>query len=305
MDGFARQVNADKPVFFNLLQVIFLSMAAPGVSALDIPCETGYIPGLTLSRSDEHMEKREHPRVQVPLEVEVTHPALGSLRTFARNVSAGGIFVSLQNARISVGAKLKVTTLNVPLIESRPTPTIQMEVKRVEESGLGLAFVNKSNRHLWETVEQLRKELAVGRDYFQVFQAALVVNDANRLLVVQQNGKWLFPGDYLVVGQHWETALQQTLSKQLGISDARHQETLAIDSDTDSQLEEAALFSVFHRLRTPSSQFRLNKTSSYKNAKWVGRAGDLDELTFSHKQLRELATTALAHTGQPAQDEGS
>ncbi len=244
------------------------------------------------------MEKREHPRVQLPLEVEVTHPAIGSVHTLARDVSAGGLFVMLRKSGISVGAKLKVTALNVPLIENKPTPTVQMEVKRIEEDGLGLSFVNKSSKHLWDTVEQLRTELAIGRDYFQVFQAGLLLNDENRVLVVQQHGKWLFPGDYLVVGQHWEEVLESLLQEEFGIDSVEHKEVLAIDSAANSRLEEAAVFSVFHRFRTHTRKIILKKKSRYRNTRWVARAGDLDELTFSHPYLRQLAAIALAHAAK-------
>ncbi len=62
------------------------------------------------------------------------------------------------------------------LVESNPTPTIEMEIARVTEEGLGLKFTNRTSHHLWKSVDRLRQDLRLGQDYFQVFQGAAIVN---------------------------------------------------------------------------------------------------------------------------------
>ena len=56
------------------------------------------------------MEQRTHPRIQLPLLVEVQHPSIGRRRCTARDVSEGGLFVQVSDHSINVGAKLKITT---------------------------------------------------------------------------------------------------------------------------------------------------------------------------------------------------
>jgi len=238
-------------------------------------------------------DERESPRVQLPFEVELNHPSLGKIRTVARDISESGIFVRLSPTGLRAGAKVKVTVLNAALVESNPTPTVDMEVARVTEEGLGLKFTNKTSHHLWQSVDRLRRELQLGRDYFQVFQGAAIVNHQNKLLVVQRHGKWLFPGEYLTVGSAWEPELTEYLQRELGLDDLQFEDTLGVDSAPTMLAGENATFSVFHRYSSQSERVHLNDEARYRHAKWVSRAFSLEELTFSHPLHREIAALAL------------
>ncbi|HET6474357.1 MAG TPA: PilZ domain-containing protein [Pseudomonadales bacterium] len=238
-------------------------------------------------------DERESPRVQLPFEVELNHPSLGKIRTVARDISESGIFVRLSPTGLRAGAKVKVTVLNAALVESNPTPTVDMEVARVTEEGLGLKFTNRTSHHLWQSVDRLRRELQLGRDYFQVFQGAAIVNHQNKLLVVQRHGKWLFPGEYLTVGSAWEPELTEYLQRELGLDDLQFEDTLGIDSAPTMLAGENATFSVFHRYSSQSERVHLDDDARYRHAKWVSRAFSLEELTFSHPLLREIAALAL------------
>ena len=239
------------------------------------------------------MDSRQHPRVQLPIEVDLLHPTIGKLRRIARDLSEGGVFVVTEPGTLRPGSHLKLTVVNTALIEATPTPTVDMEVVRVTPEGLGLKFVNSTGEHLWRTVERLRRELQIGRDYFQVFQAALVINRQNKLLVVQQHGKWLFPGDYLEVGHDWKRVLTAYLKDELGLADVTPHEVLGIDSAAGTQAGECATFSVFHRFSSSDDRVRLREGSRYRQGKWVGRTMSLEELTFSHPALRALAIAAF------------
>jgi len=238
-------------------------------------------------------DERESPRVQLPFEVELSHPSLGRIRTVARDISETGIFVRLSPSGLRAGAKLKVTVLNAALVESNPTPTVDMEVVRVTEDGLGLKFTNRTSQHLWASVDRLRQELRLGHDYFQVFQGAAIVNQQSKLLVVQRHGKWLFPGDYLTVGSAWQDTLNDYLQYELGLDDLVLEDTLGIDSAPGLLAGENATFSVFHRYSSQSDRVHVREESRYRHAKWVSRAFSLEELTFAHPLLREFAALAL------------
>ncbi|NJN52598.1 MAG: NUDIX domain-containing protein [Gammaproteobacteria bacterium] len=246
------------------------------------------------------MESREHPRIQLPFEVDLTHPTFGRLRATARDISEGGVFVQTSPGSLRPGAKLKLTIVSTALVESSPTPTVDMEVARVSADGLGLKFANKTSQHLWQTVSRLRSELRIGQDYYQVFQAALIINAQNKLLVVQQHGKWLFPGEYLSVGEDWRTRLMTFLEEELGVDDLVYLDAIGFDSSVSPRATEGATFSVFHRLSSKSDRVRLKDDSRYRQGKWVGRSMSLEELTFSHPLLRQLAATAFERRGQVA-----
>jgi len=245
--------------------------------------------------------------VQLPLLVELQHPSLSrgrlsvgdSERYIARDISEGGVFVHLDvPPSIKLGAKLRLTLLNPTSVENQPTPTVEMEVKRIDDNGLGLAFVNKTSRHLWQSVERLRDELAVGRDYFQVHQSALVVNEQGELLIVQQHGKWSYPGEYLIVGEDWQSAIMGYLAGNLGLSDLRVVRVIGADSGGTFDLPEAAVFKIYTLVSANASGFALagsddNSARRYRNFRWVDRKRDVEELTFVNDEMRRLAHDAL------------
>ena len=238
-------------------------------------------------------DERESRRIQLPFEVELSHPSLGRIHSVARDISETGIFVRLSPTGLRTGAKVKITVLDAALVESNPTPTVDMEVARITEEGLGLKFSNRTSRHLWQSVDRLRQELRLGEDYFQVFQGAAIVNHLNKLLVVQRHGKWLFPGDYLTVGTASQEALSEYLATELGLDDLVLEDILGVDSAPGTLAGENATFSVFHRYASNSDRVRLRDDSRYRHAKWVSRTFSLEELTFSHPLLREYAALAL------------
>jgi len=250
------------------------------------------------------METRQHPRIQLPFEVEVAHPILGRVRTVARDISESGLFVAMPSTALKEGSKLKVTILNAALIENTPTPTVDLEVVRIDDDGLGLRFLNQTGRHLWQSVTRMRDELEVGRDYFQVFQSALVVNPQAKLLVAQQHGRWLFPGTFLVVGEDWHVGLTRFIADEFALENLNIESVLQVDSGPE-RAAESATFSIFHRASTSSNRAQLRQGSRYRHLRWVSRIAEIDELSFSHPFLRNLALAALGHvTNEPERVHG-
>ena len=244
------------------------------------------------------MERREHPRIQLPLLVELSHPSIGRLRCVARDISAGGVFVQLDvqsdAPSIRPGANVRLTLQNPNTIDTQPTPTVDMEVRRVEDSGFGLSFKNRTSRHLWESVERLRDELAVGRDYFQLHVAALIMRETGRLLVVQQNGKWTFPGTYLVVGDSWRDALSRHLEERFSLSvDAGDLKVLTIETESSESMPEAAVAKVFAITRADAADFSFSRGERYRDSRWLQNPRMIDELTFADELTREQARAAF------------
>lgn len=242
------------------------------------------------------MEQRKHPRVQLPLLVELQHPSLPSSRYIARDISEGGVFVHLVDAPASIrpGSRLRLTLLNPIDIENRPTPTVEMIVRRVEDNGIGLEFANRTSSHLWRSVERLRDELAIGRDYFQVHQSALVVNERDQLLLVQLHGKWGYPGNYLIVGEDWQESIKRYLQKTFQLADMNVVRVLDANSDHNFDLPEAAVFKTFVLVSANASSFSMTATQRYRNARWVSHRRDVEETTFISDDFRRLALEALS-----------
>ncbi len=239
------------------------------------------------------MEQRRYPRIQLPLLVELKHPTLGSQRCIARDISEGGVFVQLERAEVKPGAKLKLTLLNPVSVEASPTPTVDMEVKRVEEQGLGLAFVNAAGRHLWQSVERLRSELAIGRDYFQIHVSALVVNESNAILLVQQHGKWTLPGTFLLVGEDWREATRRFLATTFHLEEVSVDSVITVSNEDDPNLPEAAVLDVYVHARASSAAFALADDARYRDARWEDRRRGIEEKTFANDLVRRIATEKL------------
>jgi len=244
------------------------------------------------------MERREHPRIQLPLLVELTHPSVGRRHCVARDISEGGVFVQLDlstdASSLQVGATVRLTLQNPNTIDTQPTPTVEMEVRRVEETGLGLSFKNRTSRHLWESVERLRDELAVGRDYFQLHVEALVMKETGRLLVVQQNGKWTFPGTYLIVGDDWRPALSRLLAERFSLDVQSHDlEVLTIETESSEAMPEAAVARVFAIAQADAANFSFQAGERYKDSRWLQNPRMIDELTFADDHTRGQARAAF------------
>ena len=243
------------------------------------------------------MEQREHLRVQIPLAVEITHPSIGTLTTTARDISAGGVFICLTDPQLKVGAKLKVKVLNLLDTDTQHTPSVDMEVKRTTAEGLGLAFRNKTAKHLWASVERLRDELQIGRDYFQVHQSVVLYHLNKGVLLVQQDGKWLLPGHYLTVGDMSEIALRKFIQTTLSVSSQHAMLPIAADSAADISVLEAATFRVIYKLQVDHSEAAQLEGELYKDLCWVNKTRALRQMTFAAELQREAAEIALAETG--------
>jgi ADP-ribose pyrophosphatase YjhB (NUDIX family) len=239
------------------------------------------------------MEQRRYPRIQLPLLVELKHPSFGTLRCLAKDISEGGIFVHTHNPQLHAGATVKLTLENLLGVEAQPTPTVEMEVRRVGEDGLGLAFRSSAGRHLWQSVERLRTELAIGRDYFQVHLNAIVINPEKAVLLVQQHGKWSFPGTFLMVGANWQRSLQEFLRAALGVEIVGFGTIRSMETGGSPEVPEAAVFSVFVEALAADEACTVAPGGRYRSGRWARRRSDLADTTFASEAIRHAAQSVL------------
>lgn len=253
-------------------------------------------------------EQRKHPRIQVPLLVEIQHPSLGRQRCVAKDISQGGVYVTIEGVDIRSGANVKLTLLNSNSVYRQPTPTVDMEVVRADEHGMGLKFISKTSQHLWQSVEHFRRELAIGRDYFQIHVSPVVINERGQLLVVQQHGYWTFPGAYLVVGANWRQVIQQSLRDRFALRRLHIDHILDMTSSNSDELPEAATMKIFVLIHGDAGEFsfpdsgyadshsgntRSGDSLAYKSYRWLANKRDLAELSFINEQTRQIAGNAL------------
>lgn len=211
----------------------------------------------------------------------------------ARDVSEGGVFVQYRDDRIRPGSKIKLTVLNPNSVDAHATPTVELTVRRVDEQGMGLEFLNRTGRHLWQSVDRLRSELAVGRDYFQLHVSALAMNDRGDLLLVQNNGKWQFPGFYLTVGTAWREALSDLLSDRFKLKVTRIEQLIGFEVDAVPDLPEAAVAKLFAVVLVDDAGFQPPDSSRYRACRWIKGRRDIEESTFADPQTRSKAGQAL------------
>ena len=244
----------------------------------------------------KNMEQRSSNRISIPLSVEVSHPAIGTISTVARDISKGGVYVYLQNTQINIGAKLKLKIVNLLDIETQHTPVVDVQVVRTEEDGIAMAFVNKTAEHLWHSFERIRHELQIGRDYFQIHQSIAICSNELGLLLAQKDGKWFFPGHYLVVSQVATEALQAYLKDIVNMDIDVQITPYSTDSSAEIIVQEAASFSVIYRcdITTQHNQLELNpKQDDIREVKWFYKQRDLAQLTFASPVQRQIAEQLL------------
>jgi c-di-GMP-binding flagellar brake protein YcgR len=91
--------------------------------------------GITMTSKD----KRQHIRTNLACRIKIVHDSMGELVVKTRDISDGGVFVVLEPDQVPpIGSH--VTGQVQGLMDD--APILEMEVVRVEPSGVGLRFVN-------------------------------------------------------------------------------------------------------------------------------------------------------------------
>lgn len=83
-------------------------------------------------------ELRRHVRTNFSCRIKITHESIGEIQVKTRDISDGGVFVVLEPEQIPpIGTRL--TGQVQGLMED--APILELEVVRVESTGVGLRFV--------------------------------------------------------------------------------------------------------------------------------------------------------------------
>lgn len=239
-----------------------------------------------------------------PIEVELVHPFVGRARVLAQEIDENGLRIELPTPTMGfkTGTSVKVSPCHHSLIESRPTPSVKMQVTRVTGDRIELAFSNKSSAHLWKSVDFDHRELDTTADLFRLFQAAAIQRSDGAVLLTQQNGRWLFPGLYLAARQDWQTALQDFLVYNLSLAKSHIGRALLIDNQPEVAAGCVATLFMLHEVSIDAMTVELTQQSKYSRSRWVKNTREVDELSFSDEKLRSVVLQLLAKSaGRDAQ----
>jgi hypothetical protein len=85
-------------------------------------------------------EQRKHGRAKSPVAIELSHDDLGTIWVSSRDISEGGVFVSLGADQVSppVGT---VLNLKISGFMSGEKPELLAKVVRIEADGIALQFL--------------------------------------------------------------------------------------------------------------------------------------------------------------------
>lgn len=85
-------------------------------------------------------DKRKHVRTPFVCRIKITHETVGELTVKTRDISDGGVFVVLEPEQIPpIGTVVKGQVQG--LLDD--APVLEMEVVRMEPSGVGLRFLSE------------------------------------------------------------------------------------------------------------------------------------------------------------------
>lgn len=82
--------------------------------------------------------RRRHTRVPLTVNVKIFHPSIGEKILKTKNISDSGIFIIVDPADIPAIGEIVMGQVQ-GLIED--PPSLEMEIVRVESTGVGLQFV--------------------------------------------------------------------------------------------------------------------------------------------------------------------
>ncbi|WP_206045384.1 PilZ domain-containing protein [Oceanicoccus sagamiensis] len=85
--------------------------------------------------------KREHVRTKLRADVTVSHPELGDLNLHTGDISDGGAYILSEGHQLPpIG---EMVSVQVQGMGGGDAPVVKMKVVRLDNDGVGLAFVNE------------------------------------------------------------------------------------------------------------------------------------------------------------------
>ena len=101
--------------------------------------DSGEILTITSAREKVVKEQRRHRRMQVQMQVQLTHPNLGMLELTTKDVSEAGLYVLVDDCfDLPMGERVQVRTVKLGEDQNEVSEVLSMRIVRKDENGIGL-----------------------------------------------------------------------------------------------------------------------------------------------------------------------
>lgn len=147
-------------------------------------------------------ELRRYRRLKIPLQVEIRHPAIGTLQVPAADMSDGGVFLLVDECfQLDLAESVIVRTLNLGPNGDDTGPPLVMTVVRKSHEGMGLSLETAASANL----ESLKAEHF---NKHTILQSLFIIDDQSRVLLIKQEDIWHLPSRQLAGDESWPQGLQ-------------------------------------------------------------------------------------------------
>lgn len=168
-------------------------------------------------------ELRRHRRLQVPLQVEVRHPFIGTLEVPAADISDGGIFIKVDECfQLELAESVIVRTLGLGPNADEIGPPLVMKVVRKTADGMGLSIEESAS-------ENLKSLSGDPNSKHSVLQSLFLVNSNQQVLFTMQGDHWRLPSRELGCSESWQQGIDD-LVKSI-------EQTGGLDPNNDLKIE--------------------------------------------------------------------
>lgn len=104
-------------------------------------------PSRTMSKTMTEM--RRHRRMNIPMRLQLSHPALGVMELLTRDISDGGVFILLDEGfnlplfELPLGEKVQVRSLGLGADQNETGEVLTMSIVRQGTDGVGLQLLDQ------------------------------------------------------------------------------------------------------------------------------------------------------------------
>ncbi|MFT4887867.1 MAG: hypothetical protein ACI8V0_002098 [Pseudohongiellaceae bacterium] len=169
-------------------------------------------------------ELRRYRRLKIPLQVEIRHPAIGTLQVPAADMSDGGVFLLIDECfQLDLGESVIVRALGLGPHAEETGPALVMKVARKSHQGMGLSLDESASANL----ESLSAER---RSKHTILQSLFIINDKNRVLFLNSQDSWRLPSRQLAGHESWPEGLQMLVDKLKSDSLLNNNSSIRIES---------------------------------------------------------------------------
>lgn len=118
-----------------------------------------------------------------------------------------------------------------------------------------------------------------GYQLFKVNQAAIILNDDGRVLLLSQNGKWMLPGGRLEENEEPAGGLKREIKEELSIDDVNIEKVLFADL---SDSKRTYIITFLCRI-APNAQIVLS--DEHQEYRWMGK-DKIKDLPFNAESVK-------------------